>query len=165
MGDCEQFFIKVKTHFDFLFRDFGFYWSSNNEKNLVFSNCFVIIESDNCYVKIIKDRGNVLTEIGQRSENVESYYIDHIIDFINDDPSGEKRKKRQIQLFNRIDKSNVSDHIDYELISSAIKLKTYGEQIFDLFQKDTFQKTESELKGFIKKCREERFKKLSKKKV
>ena len=165
MGRCEQFFIKVKTHLDFLFRDFGFSWSSNNEEDLSFSNCFVILESDNCYIKIIKDRGNVLTEIGQRSEKVESYYIDYIIDFINDDPSGEKRKKRQIQLFNRIDKSNLSDHIDYELISSAIKLKTYGEQIFNLFQKHTFKEAESELKGFIKKSREERFKKLRKKKV
>ena len=165
MGRCEQFFIKAKTHLDFLFRDFGFSWSSNNEEDLSFSNCFVILESDNCYIKIIKDRGNVLTEIGQRSEKVESYYIDYIIDFINDDPSGEKRKKRQIQLFNRIDKSNLSDHIDYELISSAIKLKTYGEQIFNLFQKHTFKETETELKVYIKKSREERFKNISKKKV
>jgi hypothetical protein len=165
MGSCEQFFIKVKTHFDFLFRDFGFSWSSNNEVDLVFSNCFVILESDNCYIKLIKDRGSVLTEIGQRSEKVEGYYIDYIIDFINEDPSGEKRKKRQIELFNRIDKSDVYDHIDYELISSAIKLKTYGKQIFNLFQEHTFKGAEPELKGFIKKCREERFKRLSKKKV
>ena len=116
MESCDEFFGKIKSHFDFLFKDFGFSWASNNEEELGFDNCYVILKSDNCCIDIIKDRGNVLIEIGpSNSTDENAFYIDYIIDFINKDTTGKKRNQRQKEFFEGTDKSGLYDYIDHEL--------------------------------------------------
>lgn len=161
MGNCEDFFEKIKKYFDFLFNEYGFLWLSNNEKTLGFNNCFILLESDNCSIEIVRDRGNILIGIGPKSKE-ESYYIDYIIDFLTGDNSGKIRKEEQMKYFESLDKSSLHDYLDHELISQAYKLKSYGREIFKLFQENNGKTTESKLKDFIKTCIEERMKKLKK---
>jgi hypothetical protein len=153
IGDCNKFYKKIDQHLNFLFHDYGFSWVFKDDKR---SDCIGILKSAQCCIRVVRDRGTPFLYLGPvsaienpyGSEEVGWHYIDVAIDFVNNDPKGEIRKKLKWRAGDVYENTEDLDPFDYDYIQYIVKLKKYGSQIFELFQKKKFKKIRSKLEKF-----------------
>lgn len=149
---CEVFFKQVKKHFGFLIREYEFH-IEYKEEGKSFDNCMIILKSDKCCVRIVRDRGDALVEIGPSAlknyyggEEEGWFYLSTIISFIEKDLKEDIYHFKTVRKFKKDD-----DRTNFQLSRDAKKMKRYIEVIFNLFNENTFTKIEPELKVFSKK--------------
>jgi hypothetical protein len=156
IGDCNKFFKKVDRHLNFLFHDYGFSWVFKDDKR---SDCVGILKSAQCCIRVVRDKITALLHLGPvsamenpyGSEEVGWYYIDVLIDFVNNDPKGEIRKKLKWRASDVYENTEDLDRFDYDFIEYVVKLNKYGSQIFELLQRKRFKKIRSKLEKFSRR--------------
>lgn len=150
--NCKEFSERVKRRLDFLFDSFGFKISDYSETQDGFEHCSLVLETENVFIHVernIIDGGHVDISIGSiLSKGKRASYLDDLIDYINKDPLGEKRRKMQKEFVSGLDQSEIEGYHDLQLITARHRFEAYAERIFALFTPESYRETEKGMHSF-----------------
>ena len=106
-----------------------------------FDNTEIVLESNECRVRVLRERGEVLVDAGPLSSTEELYSLVTLIAYLT---------KEAEQLKVEVpDYDNYDARIEWQVERMAKILQRYYMQICDLFRKETFDKERANLKDFI----------------
>lgn len=150
---CAVFFDKVMQHFRYLADDYGFR-VVREEDPRVFDNCLVVLCSNQCCIRVVRDRGDVLLEVGPTSAvSMESsdnlwFYVTYVVAFLTQEGLAEVRNL----LYEAPDEYLESERrADWQLPMLADRLRPYWDDIFALFREDGFSERRRALVEFVRK--------------
>jgi len=138
--DFSLFFDQVEKHFHYLVDKYGF---SVVKKELSdhFDNTQIILESKECRIWVLRERGEVYVDIGPLSVPEESYDLTTLIAYLT---------KEAEQLTYKVpDYDDYDVRIEWQVERLAGILERYYIQICDLFREETFDRKRADLKEFI----------------
>lgn len=147
------FFDQVRKHFRYLIEDYGF---SVVEEEVVpsFDNRIVVLRSNDCSIRIVRDRGDVLIQVGPCSASETGWRdspghlwfdLGTVIAFLS--PRSEARKWQW--FYASPDAALDRDaSTDWQLADLAAKLQPKVEQVCQLFEEDVLKQKWRELEEF-----------------
>lgn len=158
----EVFVDLVKKHFGFLEDRYGF-TIVHAKKLEAFGDCSVVLQSGDCRLRIMMDRGVVEVEAGLKY----APYADYVDEWKRDSP----RRWYNLYYITRFltqgpnqaewefmfpepgfDKKT---RVERQMIRLVNILEPYWDQIIEVFQEDTFNKRQKDLGEFLAKLAEE----------
>ena len=159
-GRCAKFFDKVRQYFRYLIDDYGFS-VAREETSRSFDNCLIVLQSSNCRVRVVRDRGTVFVEVGPRSApDVHRppsspnlwFDVSTVVVFLI-----QESKTGKWEWFYESPDESLEDEAktDWQLAKTAVKLRPYLNDIFRLFREDVFKQKQKELEEFRQKRMEE----------
>jgi len=158
-GSTVSFFSKVRKHFGYLINDHDFA-VVHQEDIQSFDNCLIVLQSSNCRIRVVRDRGTVLVEAGPLSApSVHRppgspnlwFSLSTIITYLEQDFNADK------DWFYASPKESIDDDeakIDWELALAADTLRPYLDDIMHLFQESTFGQKQGKLEEFRERRKE-----------
>jgi hypothetical protein len=166
------FFDQVRKHFRYLVEDYGF---SVVEEEVVpsFDNRIVVLRSNDCSIRIVRDRGDVLIHVASRSASETGWRdsprsasetgwrdspahlwfdVGTVIAFLS--PRSEARKWQWFYASpdTALDRDASTD---WQLAKLAAKLQPKVEQVCQLFQEDVLRQKWRELEEFRERRKRE----------
>jgi hypothetical protein len=146
---------QVRKHFRYLFDDYGFSVLFEEYSPDIFGNWITLLQSNDCQIRIILDRGQVFIDAGPSLAPNEWFDLNLITAFLAQEP-------RKANWQYSLPKESIAyDTIDRQLANLADILRKYCDEIIQLFREDTFKQRKTELKEFRRKKSEERWEQLS----
>ena len=135
-NECTEFFQQVENHFHYLFDEYGF---SIVDKRGDGVHCLIVIQSGDCQIRFLYDRGIVETSAGT-SEHV--YNIFWVVNFIKEQsPPSSEEVKQTMELF-------WLGKMEEGLNALSKMLRPVCKGVMELFQKETFRKKRKEFEQF-----------------
>lgn len=156
--ESPRFFDQVKKQFRFLIDDFQFSISEELSFPNVFGNCLVLMQSKDCRIRVVLERGQVFIDVSPLSTSapdLSSSWFDLMViaAFVAQGSPQERLAYAQPD-----DSLGPEARIDWQLSRLSGILRSNWENILDLFSQDTFEKKKQELADFRRKWAEERLK-------
>lgn len=137
-----RFFDQVEKHFDYLVDEYEFVVVSR-ETYPPFDNAEVVLQSKECRIRVVRDRGEVYVSAAPLPPSEECWFdLGIIIDYLTQggDNSWDFKIPRQ---------DDYDTRIEWQIRKLAAILRVYCARICELFSKDVFAKTCAELKEFM----------------
>jgi hypothetical protein len=159
-GECTAFFDKVKRHLRYLIDDYGFL-VAHQENLRIFDNCLVVLQSNDCRVRIVRDRGTVLIDVGPLSApNVHRlsgspdpwFDVYTAVAFLTQGTSVDSWEWFYASPDEHLEGEATNE---WELAWLADKLQPYWREVFQLFREDVFEWKRKDLEEFRQKRMEE----------
>lgn len=140
---CKEFSKLVRLHFGYLFEQFGFsvvHWDEARGA-LGEECCLIILQSEDCRIKIYKSQGEVNLQFGTLSapmdwtDQVEGtrqwYYLRGILSFL---------RKESLSISELFQKTQGFETDDQQLAELSRELQPVCEQVIGLFREDVFER-------------------------
>jgi len=145
---CKEFLEQITSHFWYLFEQCGFQMIHCDEAKSG-EYCLVILQSEDCRVKIYRSQGEVNLQFGTLSALVgwedmaegvrQWYYIRGIVNFLRREP---------LDIGSLLQESRQFKTDDQQLSELSRELQPICDQVIGLFRKDVFEQWQEQYERF-----------------
>ena len=156
-----MFFELVDKHFDYLFGDYGFAMVAQEYHPELNDTAWIKMQSGNCGVEIVLERWQVLIRVGSLSvpegglsDLGNLWFSLPIITAFLTQGKDKWWKDHSPFDFGYLDPDA---RLDRQIARLADKMRPYCDQVFELFQVETFRRQQAELVEFRRQVAEERW--------
>jgi hypothetical protein len=136
-------FDQVEKHFRYLIDEYGF---SVVSKKLYdsFDNAIIVLQSKECRIRVIRERGLVLLDVAPVSSPEETYGLATLIAYLTKEA---EPLNDEVPDYDYDDDDDPGSERQVERLARS--LQRYYPQIRELFRKETFDKERADLKDLI----------------
>lgn len=146
---CKEFLELIRLHLSYLFEQFGFsvvHWDESRG-GLGEECCLVVLQSDECRIKVYKSQGEVNLQFGTLSAPMDWkdhaqgirqwYYIRGLLSFLRKEP---------LNISELFEKTHGFKTDAQQLAELSRELQPVCEEVIHLFREDTFEQWQDEYK-------------------